>query len=46
MWLLKLVFFALGCLLVWAGFPTLGGGCIFSLAINEFCNEFGNGRRR
>jgi hypothetical protein len=44
--LLKLIVFALGVLLIWAGMPTFGGGLVFSLALNEFCNEFGHQGRR
>lgn len=43
---LKLVLFVLALLLIWAGATTLGGGLIFSLALNEACNEFGHGSRR
>jgi len=46
MWILKLVVFMLGVLLIWAGMPTFGGGLVFSLALNEFCNEFGREGRR
>lgn len=46
MWGLKLVLFVLGLLLCWAGMTTIGGGLIFSLALNEACNEFGHQGRR
>lgn len=46
MLMLKLVVFALGLLLIWAGMPTLGAGLVFSLAINAFCDEFGARGRR
>jgi len=44
--MLKLVVFLLGVVMIWAGMPTFGGGLVFSLALNEFCNEFGRGGQR
>ena len=44
--MIRAIFFILGIVLIWAGMPTLGGGLVFAIALDGFCNEFGNDRRR